>query len=134
VSAVKRLGDAEKILSELRASKKDSFDSNLTEFVKSIYEACNALLDEYNRKFDCGAGHSSLEKFKSRAKKLGRVDAISFLVWYEKEFRAIRDDPSAGILLEKREASGMSREQAIEACSILLERTRSLVYGAYERF
>lgn len=134
MSAARRLSEAEALLDRLRTTNDDQFEKSLEEYINSIYDTCNTLLDEYNRKFGCGIERITLEKFKTKAKKLGNVDAIRFLVWYDREFRKIRDDPDAGQLLERGQHLKEKSDDTLKSCSTILELTRKLVYGAYENF
>lgn len=130
MSAARKLDDAKTVLDSML---KEGSASRIPEFSKAVREACDALLDEYSKKFACKTGHTSLSRFKANAKKLGNVNAISFLIWYEKEFRAIRGDAAVGFLFEEKHDPG-PYDDAMKSCSELLERTRNLVYQAYERF
>lgn len=129
MSAVRKLDDAQKSLSILKSSLTDS---SLAGFVKNIHETYDALLDEYSKKFGCGIGRTSLAKFKTNAKRNGNVDAINFLIWYEREFRTVRNDPRVSFLLESN--THHISDNILESCSTLLEITRNLVYHAYESF
>jgi hypothetical protein len=128
MSAAKKLDDAQKILECIRDENQES----VAEFTRAIHDVYSSLLDEYNRKFACHTGHISLAKFKSSAKKAGNVQAISFLIWYEREFRAIRNDPKIGFLLD--DGKTKADQETIQSCSELLKRTRGLVYHAYENY
>jgi hypothetical protein len=128
MSAAKKLDDAQRILERIRDEKVRS----VAEFTQAIHNVYSSLLDEYNKKFACHAGHISLAKFKSSAKKTGNVQAISFLIWYEGEFRAIRNDPKLGFLLDSTEVN--SSQETLQSCTELLKRTRELVYHAYENY
>ena len=79
----------------------------------------------------------SLGKFKKIARKLGRIEAIKFLIWYEKEYQKIRDDPMFDFLLKdatKGVIFNESVEDAKKTCSLLLDRIRQMTYYAYENF
>lgn len=131
MSAARKIDDAQRMLEQMRSSGADQ--DSVTSFVQTIQAAYDALLDEYSKKFGCKAGHTSLSKFKANAKKLSNVDAIRFLIWYEREFRAVRNDPGVGFLLDI--GTDLSGHKGItESCSALLEKTRRLVYHAYENF
>jgi hypothetical protein len=95
------------------------------------------LLNEYNKKFDLKIEKISFEKFKVKAKKLGNISAINFLIWYEKEYRKIRDDETCGYLLDRIDNLSFdiaNSNAIINACSLLLNKTRTLAYEAYENF
>ncbi|MDC8438093.1 MAG: hypothetical protein LV468_03730, partial [Candidatus Nitrosotenuis sp.] len=134
MSAARRIADAERILEEIRSAKKDA-TSQIMEFLKAIQESYTDLLEEYNKKFDCKIDRVGLDKFKAKAKKTGNVNAISFLMWYEREYRRIRNDSELGRLLERDLAEiDLSTGKIIDLCSLLLENTRRIVYHAYENF
>lgn len=134
MSAARRIADAERILEEIRSAKKDA-TSQIMEFLKAIQESYTDLLEEYNKKFDCKIDRIGLDKFKAKAKKTGNVNAISFLMWYEREYRRIRNDSELGRLLERDLAEiDLSTDKIIDLCSSLLENTRRIVYHAYENF
>ena len=134
MSAARRIADAERILEEIRSAKKDA-TSQIREFLKTIQESYTDLLEEYNKKFDCKIDRVGLDKFKAKAKKTGNVNAISFLMWYEREYRRIRNDSELGRLLERDLAEiDLSTDKIIDLCSLLLENTRRIVYHAYENF
>ncbi|WP_268541882.1 hypothetical protein [Candidatus Nitrosotenuis cloacae] len=134
MSAARRIADAERILEEIRSAKKDA-TSQIMEFLKAIQESYTDLLEEYNKKFDCKIDRIGLDKFKAKAKKTGNVNAISFLMWYEREYRRIRNDSELGRLLERDLAEiDLSTDKIIDLCSLLLENTRRIVYHAYENF
>ncbi|MEM3143114.1 MAG: hypothetical protein QXW91_00585 [Candidatus Nitrosotenuis sp.] len=128
MSAAKKLDDAQKILECIREENSES----VAEFTRAIHDVYSSLLDEYNKKFACHTGHISLAKFKSSAKKAGNVKAISFLIWYEREFHTIRNDPRLGFLLDNRKIA--NSQETLQSCSELLKRTRDLVYHAYENY
>lgn len=127
MGAAKKLDEAQQELSLLTTTK----DPKITRFVRIIQDVYDTLLDEYSKKFGCGSGRTSLAKFKTSAKKAGNVHAINFLIWYEKEFRSVRNDPLVGNLLD---SNSQHDSNDIKSCSILLELTRNLVYHAYENF
>lgn len=127
MSASRKLDEAQRLLTILATNKTVS---ELESFTKVIQETYSALLNEYNKKFGFQRGTISLAKFKAVAKKSGNIQAISFLIWYEKEYRAIRSDPKLESLFDAKNPD----IQTLRSCSELLERTKKLVYYAYENF
>ena len=73
----------------------------------------------------------SSNKFKSVAKKSANIDAINFLIWYDKEYKNLRNDPQLGQFLEKEYTIP---ENMRKIGSILLDETRKIVYQAYEKY
>lgn len=138
MTAARKITEAENILTKLRnlPSRKES-QIEINDFVKTIHEVYTHLLDEYNKKFNLKIEKIGLEKFKTRAKKLARIDAINFLIWYEREYRKIKNDETCGYLLDKKEEinfDSLDTNSITNACSLLLDKTRALVYFAYENF
>jgi hypothetical protein len=130
VTAVKKLAEAETLLARIHGT--NNF-LELTDFIKTMHDVFSHLLGEYNKKFDLKIDRIGLDKFKVRAKKLGKIDAIRFLIWYEKEYHQIKDDADCGYLLDKN-SKIISDDKTIGACSILLNKAKKLVYDAYENF
>jgi len=136
MTAIRKITEAEIILNRLGANSEE-FQSDLDLFLKTIREIFTGLLEEYNTKFDFKLKYMSLEKFKKNAKKLGRLDAINFLIWYEKEYHKIKDDTMFDFLFKDdigqgvvlKESGGIKR-----TCSLLLDRIRQMTYYAYENF
>ena len=92
MTATRKIKEAETILSGLQNLSGEDLQTHLDNFLRTIREIFSHLLDEYNVKFDCKIERINLEKFKVRAKKMGKLEAINFLIWYEKEYRRIKDD------------------------------------------
>lgn len=135
MSAARKITDAERILEKIKLVKTNAADLQIREFLKVIHESYTDLLEEYNKKFDCKVDRVSLDKFKSKAKKAGNVNAISFLMWYEREYRALRNDSEFGHLLERDLAEvDLNLDNILDLCSSLLENTRRIIYHAYENF
>lgn len=134
MSAARKIDDAERVLDQIRASNsKDR--ARISEFLVIIHESYTDLLDEYNKKFDCKIDRVSLDKFKSKAKKTGNVSAISFLMWYEREYRAMRNNSEFGHLLDRDLAeTDLGSDNILDLCYTLLENTRRIIYHAYENF
>lgn len=137
MTAIRKINEAEIILNRL-GSNTEEFQSDLNLFVKIIHEIFTHLLEEYNTKFGFNLKHMSLEKFKKNARKLGRLDAINFLIWYEKEYRKIKNDTMFDFLLsvdiEQEIVFKESVEDGKKVCSLLLDRIRQMTYYAYENF
>ena len=136
MTAIRKITEAEIILNRLGADDKE-LQSDLNLFVKTIREIFTSLLEEYNTKFDFKLKHMSLEKFKKNAKKFGRLDAINFLIWYEKEYHKIKDDTMFDFLLKDGIEQGVvlkKSEDIKRTCSLLLDRIRQMTYYAYENF
>jgi hypothetical protein len=137
MTTAKKITEAENILNRLKVCSTKEFEAELNNFVHSIHDIFSHLLDEYNKKFDLKIDRIGLEKFKVRAKKMGRIDAINFLIWYEKEYRKIKDDEICGYLLERKDNLDVdfsNMNNVITASSLLLNRAKTLAYSAYERF
>lgn len=137
MTAVRKINEAETILNRLETDSKE-FQTNLNLFAKTVHEIFVHLLDEYNAKFDFKLKHASLEKFKKEARKLGRIDAINFLIWYEREYRKIKDESMFDFLVthsaEQNIAVKENPEYTKKTCSLLLDRIREMTYHAYENF
>ncbi|HSA98456.1 MAG TPA: hypothetical protein VLF17_05200 [Candidatus Nitrosotenuis sp.] len=136
MTAVRKITEAETILNRLEENSEE-FQSDLNLFLKTIREIFTGLLEEYNTKFDFKLRHVSLEKFKKNARRIGRLDAINFLIWYEKEYRKIKDDTMFDFLLK----GDMGQEVVLKeskdikrTCGLLLDRIRQMTYYAYENF
>lgn len=138
MSAIKKITEAENILIKLQElSSNTEFQLEVSNFIKTIYDAFSHLLNEYNKKFGLSIDRISFEKFKIKAKKLGNINAINFLIWYEKEYRKIKDDKICGYLLDRTDNLSFDISNSntiINACSLLLNKTRTLAYNAYENF
>src|SRR5574338_1176790 len=93
VAASRKILEAEKILTNLEKTADAEFDKELKNFVRTINDVFLHLLDEYNVKFDLKIQRVGLEKFKTTAKKLGKIEAINFLIWYDREYKRIRNNP-----------------------------------------
>lgn len=136
MTAVRKITEAETILNRLEANSEE-FQSDLNLFVKTIREIFTSLLEEYNTKFDFKLRHVSLEKFKKNARKIGRLDAINFLIWYEKEYRKIKDDTMFDFLLKGDIGQEVVLKESKDikgTCGLLLDRIRQMTYYAYENF
>ena len=127
MSAAKKLDEAQQELSLLTTTK----DPKITRFVRIIQDVYDTLLDEYSKKFGCGSGRTSLAKFKTSAKKAGNVHAINFLIWYEKEYKKLRNDPELGQFLEKEYSVPNDMTQI---GARLLDEAKKIAYYAYENF
>lgn len=137
MTAIRKINEAEIILNRL-GSNTEEFQSDLNLFVKIIHEIFTHLLEEYNTKFGFNLKHMSLEKFKKNARKLGRLDAINFLIWYEKEYRKIKNDTMFDFLLSEDIEQEIVFKESVEdgkkVCNLLLDRIRQMTYYAYENF
>lgn len=125
VTAAKKIVKAEEILSSMDGQQPEI----VQEFLKTINDILGELLEEYSIKFGCKLDHFSFEKFKTRAKKTDNLKAIKFLIWYEKQYKNLRQSP-AGQLLEKNHQAPYS----LETYRDLLNRVREIAYSAYENF
>ena len=122
---------AQKIsLSENSISQIES-PENFHSFLKGIHEIFTHLLDEYNVKFGLKIEKIGLEKFKTVAKKSGNIDAINFLIWYEREYKKFKNDSQLGQFLEKEYTVPKDMKNT---ASKLLEESKKIVYFAYENF
>ena len=133
MSASRKIAEAENILLKLNEPNVD-FRSELEKFVKTIHDVFLHLLEEYNVKFGLGIKHVGLEKFKSTAKKAGNIGAINFLIWYEKEYKKLRNNPEFGKFLEKEYELQEDQTNIIMSCYTLLDETKKMVYYSYENF
>ncbi len=135
MSAARKISEAENILAKINDLSAKDFELQLDDFLTTVHEIFTQLLDEYNVKFNCKIERISLEKFKSKAKKSGNLQAVNFLIWYEKEYRKIRDDPEFGNLLERNHPLvSTDRAKVSHSCSNLLDSVKTMVYYAYENF
>ncbi len=125
MTTAQKISEAEKILAELDSAEKFQI------FLQIIHEIFLHLLDEYNLKFGLKINKIGLEKFKSVAKKSANIDAINFLIWYDKEYKNFRNDPELGQFLEKEYTVP---ENMRKTGSLLLDETRKIVYRAYEKY
>mgnify|MGYP003332269602 FL=1 len=125
MTTAQKISEAEKILAELDSAEKFQI------FLQIIHEIFLHLLDEYNLKFGLKINKIGLEKFKSVAKKSANIDAINFLIWYDKEYKNFRNDPELGQFLEKEYTVP---ENMRKTGSLLLVETRKIVYHAYEKY
>ncbi|MBM3906260.1 MAG: hypothetical protein FJ354_06265 [Thaumarchaeota archaeon] len=125
MSTAQKISQAEKILARLESPEK--FDS----FVGIIHDIFLHLLDEYNIKFGLKMDRVGLEKFKTIAKKSGNIDAINFLIWYEKEYKKLRNDPELGQFLEKEYSAP---NDMVQIGARLLDEAKKISYYAYENF
>lgn len=134
MTATRKITEAENILFSMQNLSDEDFQIRLDSFIKTIHEIFSHLLEEYNVKFDCKIERINLEKFKVRAKKMGKLEAINFLIWYEKEYRRIKDDSVFGYLLERDNVDVSEPNAIINSCSMLLNEIKSMTYHAYENF
>ena len=138
MAAARKIIEAENILVELKSlSSGKEFQLGLDNFIKVIHDVFSHLLDEYSKKSDLKIEKIGLEKFRTKAKKLGKIDAINFLIWYEKEYRKIKDDEVCGHLLDRQDDQNFdisNVNNVVAACSMLLNKTRAMAYSAYENF
>ena len=125
MTTAQKISEAEKILAELDSAEKFQI------FLQIIHEIFLHLLDEYNLKFGLKINKIGLEKFKSVAKKSANIDAINFLIWYDKEYKNFRNDPELGQFLEKEYTVP---ENMRKTGSLLLDEIRKIVYHAYEKY
>jgi hypothetical protein len=134
MTATRKIAEAEAILARMHVQSGEGFQATLGDFLNAVHDVFSHLLDEYNLKFDCKIDRVSLEKFKTKAKKMGNINAINFLIWYDKEYRRVRDGPS-GHLLEKYYLPNYAdRDGIINGCTALLNDARAMAYNAYENF
>lgn len=134
MTATRKIAEAENILAGMERMPDDRFKAELEKFVKTANDVFMHLLDEYNVKFNLGIQHIGLEKFKATAKKAGKIEAINFLIWYEKEYRKIRNEPTLGQFLDKDYTIQGDNSDIIKSCSELLDATRKMTYHSYENF
>jgi len=128
MSAARKISEAENILAKLQNSQEMVEFEN---FIRTIHDVFSHLLDEYNVKFGLKIDKISLEKFKTIAKRAGKIDAINFLIWYEKEYKKLRNDSDLGQYLEREYQ--MPHDMII-VCNRLLDESRKIAYYAYENF
>lgn len=133
MTAARKISEAENMLIKMEKSSYEKLSSELDSFLRIIHDVFSHLLDEYNVKFGCNIDRIGLEKFKVKAKKTGNLEAINFLIWYEKEYKRLKDNPEFGHLLD-REHSTNTYDDVIRMCSGLLKETKSMVFYAYENF
>ncbi|MGQ0771965.1 MAG: hypothetical protein ACT4NT_04250 [Nitrososphaerota archaeon] len=135
MAAARKITESENILAKLQNLPDEQFKVELENFIKTIHEVFSHLLEEYNVKFDCKIERISLEKFKVKAKKTGKIEAINFLIWYEKEYKKIRNNSEFGYLLERNnDHIHTPRTDIINACTMLINETKAMTYYAYENF
>ena len=133
MTAARKISEAESMLVRLEEASDEKISSELDSFLKVIHDVFSHLLDEYNIKFGCNIERIGLEKFKVKAKKTGNLEAINFLIWYEKEYKKLRDNPEFGRLLDKEQLTD-THVDIVRMCSNLLKETKSMVFHAYENF
>ena len=134
MSTSKQITNAENILLRIKDPSNLEYKSEVRDFIKLINEILLNFLEEYNLKFGLEINHISFEKFKSVAKKRGKIDAINFLIWYEKEYKKLKNDPDIGILFEREFEMPFSKKDVSEKCSMLLDKIKKLIYYAYGNF
>lgn len=137
MTATRKITESENILAKLQNLSNEQFWLELDNFIKTVHDVFSHLLEEYNVKFDCKVERISLEKFKVKAKKTGNIGAINFLIWYEKEYKKIRNNSEFGYLLERNgdhNHDNTNHTNIINACIMLLNETKAMAYYAYENF
>ena len=130
----RQISTAENILMKINDPSNKDYESEVKNFIKVLNDIFLNFLDEYNLKFGLKINHISFEKFKTVAKKEGKIEAINFLIWYEKEYKKLKNNPEIGSLLEKKSETPISHNDAINKCSTLLDEIKKLVYYAYSNF
>ena len=133
MTAFRKITEAENILADLKKLSDDEFKQKLENFVKTVNDVFLHLLDEYNVKFGLKIQRVGIEKFKVVAKKTGKVEAINFLIWYEKEYRRLRNNSKFGHFLEENYTI-QDINFDINSCVDIMEATKKMVYYAYENF
>lgn len=134
MSTAKKIIDTENMLQKMQNLSEQEAQVELHNFVKIIHDILLHLLDEYNVKFDLKIERIGLEKFKSTAKKAGKIEAIKFLIWYEKEYKKLKDNPEFAKFLEREYVANETKPDIIRICSTLLSETKRIIYSAYENF
>ena len=134
MSTSRQITNAENILLSIKDPSNLEYKSEVRDFIKLINEILLNFLEEYNLKFGLEINHISFEKFKSVAKKTGKIEAINFLIWYEKEYKKLKNDPDIGILFEREFEMPFSQKDVSEKCSMLLDEIKKLIYYAYGNF
>ncbi|MEM3170474.1 MAG: hypothetical protein QW838_06850 [Candidatus Nitrosotenuis sp.] len=132
MTAARKISEAESMLVKMKKLPDEKISLELDSFLRVIHDIFSHLLDEYNIKFGCNIDRIGLEKFKVKAKKTGNLDAINFLIWYEKEYKRLRDNPEFGHLLDKEQPT--NNADIVQMCSNLLKEVKSMVFYAYENF
>ncbi|MFN3654153.1 MAG: hypothetical protein ACK4TO_02365 [Candidatus Nitrosotenuis sp.] len=133
MTAARKISEAESMLVKLEEASDEKISSELDSFLRVIHDVFSHLLDEYNIKFGCNIERIGLEKFKVKAKKTGNLEALNFLIWYEKEYKRLRDNPEFGRLLDKEQPAD-THVDIVQRCSNLLKEVKSMVFYAYENF
>ena len=134
MSTSRQITNAENILLSIKDPSNLEYKSEVRDFIKLINEILLNFLEEYNLKFGLEINHISFEKFKSVAKKTGKIEAINFLIWYEKEYKKLKNDPEIGILFEREFEMPFSQKDVSEKCAVLLDEIKKLIYYAYGNF
>jgi hypothetical protein len=134
MGAARKISEAEDMISELSGISDNIFRSKFENIIKILNDIFLHLLDEYNVKFGLGIDRITFEKFRSTAKKTGNIKAISFLIWYEKEYKKIKNNEKFGKFLEKDYKMQEGRSSAIKSCHELLDEIKKMSYYAYENF
>ena len=132
MSTSRHISTAENILLKIKNPSNPDYKSEVRNFIKIMNEIFLNFLDEYNLKFRLEIKHVSFEKFKTVAKKTGNINAINFLIWYEKEYKKLKNEPEIGMLLEKEVEIPPNQNDATKKCSMLLDEIKKLIYYAYE--
>ncbi|MGQ0606164.1 MAG: hypothetical protein ACT4OD_04310 [Candidatus Nitrosotenuis sp.] len=133
MTAIRKIKDAENILAKLGNTSDGELKLDLEDFAKTINDIFLHLLDEYNVKFDLKIERIGIEKFKTIAKRAGKIEAISFFIWYEKEYKKIRNNSDFGQFLEKGHMFE-NKSNITKLCSALLSEVKKITYYAYENF
>jgi hypothetical protein len=134
MTASKKITEAEAILHKMYNLSEQETKIELHSFVKTIHDAFLHLLDEYNVKFGLKIERIGLEKFKSVARKSGKIEAINFLIWYEKEYKKLRNNPEFGKLLEREHVTIENQFDILSSCAMLVDEVKKMAYHAYENF
>ena len=134
MSTSRHISTAENILLKIKNPSNPDYKSEVRNFIKIMNEIFLNFLDEYNLKFRLEIKHVSFEKFKTVAKKTGNINAINFLIWYEKEYKKLKNESEIGMLLEKEVEIPPNQNDATKKCSMLLDEIKKLIYYAYENF
>ena len=134
MSTARKIIEAEKSVEMLRELSNDNFKTEFENFCGIISDMFLHFLDEYNVKFGLRIERISFEKFKTIAKRNGKIEAINFLIWYEKEYKKLKNNPEFGRFLEKEFEMPQNQQDAIKISSALLDETKKTIYYAYENF
>ena len=134
MSTARKIIEAERHLEKIKKLSNSDFKLEFENFGKAINDVFVHFLDEYNVKFGLKIEHISFEKFRTVAKKTGKIEAINFLIWYEKEYKKLKNNPEFGKLLEREFTPPQNQQDAIRICSTLLDEIKKTIYYAYGNF